>query len=478
MRNLVFYFCASTILAFVMSCSDNGTNLVEDNISSSSIVSSVVDSIVVDLDLSGYPGNISMDDNVGDNYEDEGVYSSLPSVDGTIDGETTTSGTTTSGTTTSGTTTSGSVDPSIGGAVTTSGITTSGITTSGTVIENPNDDFDAGVITAGEWHDLSNWSFWITTITENYEQKDNYWGFYTDNRISVSVKTEDNEPVIDSEVALCNGKKVVWSSKTNNVGTAELWLSVYSEQGETDLSKYKLYVDGKLVTTTLTYYSDGVNNVVVDGSVSDLDNVEIAFIVDATGSMGDELNFLKEDLIDVISKSTVQSNMNILTGSVFYRDEGDEYVTINSPFSTDINITSSFIDAQFASGGGDFPEAVHSALYEAIYNLQWSDNARSRIAFLLLDAPPHYNQDVVNSLRTTIAKASQKGIRIVPIVASGIDKETEFLMRFFAIATNGTYVFITDDSGVGSSHLVASVGDYEVESLNDLLVRLIVEYSE
>jgi hypothetical protein len=49
-------------------------------------------------------------------------------------------------------------------------------------------------------------------------------------------------------------------------------------------------------------------------------------------------------------------------------------------------------------------------------------------------------------------------------------------MRSFALLTNGTYVFITDHSGIGNSHLVPTIGDYEVEKLNDLLVRLVGEY--
>jgi hypothetical protein len=49
-------------------------------------------------------------------------------------------------------------------------------------------------------------------------------------------------------------------------------------------------------------------------------------------------------------------------------------------------------------------------------------------------------------------------------------------MRSFAILTNGTYVFITDDSGVGNDHLEPTIGEYELEKLNDLLVRLVGEY--
>lgn len=46
-------------------------------------------------------------------------------------------------------------------------------------------------------------------------------------------------------------------------------------------------------------------------------------------------------------------------------------------------------------------------------------------------------------------------------------------MQIYAIATDGTYVFLTNDSRVGEPHLVTSVGQFEVEFLNDLMVRLI-----
>ena len=74
-------------------------------------------------------------------------------------------------------------------------------------------------------------------------------------------------------------------------------------------------------------------------------------------------------------------------------------------------------------------------------------------------------------------QAAAKGIRIVPLVASGINKGTEYLMRSIALATDGTYAFLTDDSGVGGSHLKPSTDSYEVETLNDLLVRVIKSYT-
>ncbi len=77
-----------------------------------------------------------------------------------------------------------------------------------------------------------------------------------------------------------------------------------------------------------------------------------------------------------------------------------------------------------------------------------------------------------------MAKASAEGIRIIPIASSGVDKETEFLLRFMAINTNGTYTFLTNHSGIGNSHITPTIGQYQVEQLNDLMVRLIDEYVE
>ena len=82
----------------------------------------------------------------------------------------------------------------------------------------------------------------------------------------------------------------------------------------------------------------------------------------------------------------------------------------------------------------------------------------------------------MESLHKSIEYYASQGIKLIPVASSGVDKDTEFMLRFFAIATGGTYVFLTNDSGIGGDHIEATVGEYQVEILNDLLVRLIVKY--
>jgi hypothetical protein len=96
----------------------------------------------------------------------------------------------------------------------------------------------------------------------------------------------------------------------------------------------------------------------------------------------------------------------------------------------------------------------------------------------VLDAPPHHTQENIARLQDVVAGATERGIRIVPVSASGIDQETEFLLRFLDISTASTYTFLTDHSGIGNPHLEPTIPPVQIEFLNDLLVRLITESVE
>lgn len=341
-------------------------------------------------------------------------------------------------------------------------------------------EMEAGQITAGEWNDLGNWDFWLNLgQEEEYKDMPEYWEYNVASRISVLVKTGSGNPVINEAVRLLDkDSKVIWETKTDNKGSAELWPPLASTSSAFDDLILKV---STAEVSEIKKYTEGINEIILndypDTQIGS--KIDIAFVVDATGSMSDELEYLKVELVDVIdSVKETASGAVINTGSVFYRDEGDEYVTRVSPFTNDITTTTNFIKEQSADGGGDFPEAVHSALDKAIHNLQWSNNVKSRILFLMLDAPPHHDEQVIDDINELIVDAAAKGIKIIPITASGIDKETEFLMRYMAVATNGTYVFITNHSGIGNEHLEPTVGEYEVEYLNHLMVRLINQYLE
>jgi hypothetical protein len=225
-------------------------------------------------------------------------------------------------------------------------------------------------------------------------------------------------------------------------------------------------------------FEQGINKVKMDVACEAINMVDVAFVVDATGSMGDEINFLKAELNEVIYQSKeISTTLNFRFASVFYRDHGDEYLTRTMNFSRVLSESISFINDQRAGGGGDYEEAVEVALDSAINKLSWSEEARTRIVFLILDAPPHNNAQSRAKLTQLYQQASAKGIRIVPLVASGINKNAEYLLRTAALATNGTYVFLTDHSGVGGKHIAPTTDKFDVESLNAILVRILKSYT-
>ena len=335
-----------------------------------------------------------------------------------------------------------------------------------------------GLVTAGEWNDLDNWAFYQKTLMkEPFKGFPDDWQMYTNHRIAVAL-TAKNKPAANATVTLFRNDTPIWTTKTDNLGRAELWVGAFQKEKELNPTLLRLKVNEQWVSTA-TISETQVNRIALDEALPSPTNlVQIAFMVDATGSMGDELEFLKMDLKKVINEVQKANNqLKISTGTVFYRDEGDEYVVKHSPFTEDINQTTEFISLQRADGGGDFPEAVDKALVQ-LNQLQWQPEARTRIAFLVLDAPPHNKPAVISSIQYSVKTAAASGIKLIPVVASGIDKTTEFLMRFIAMYTNGTYVFITDHSGIGNKHLEPSVGEYQVEKLSDLMVRLIKKYSE
>lgn len=338
----------------------------------------------------------------------------------------------------------------------------------------------AGQMTAGEWSDIKNWDFFSELIEkDDWNGLPDYWGFDINQPQTVQVSNSIGVPIPNAEVQLVDVEgTVIYSALSDNKGSAVLFPAMFG-QGAGHSIKVIHGNEEKIIRVS---NGDEMQSIPVEIEIDPVaaDVIDIAFTVDATGSMGDEMNYLKTELKDVVERVKKDNpGVKVRIGLVFYRDEGDAYVVRSFPFTESLGEALKNISDQHAAGGGDYPEAVHSGLAAAIDGLDWSKEARTKMNFLILDAPPHYQEGVLSSLQKSCESASEQGIRLVPVTASGIEKDTEFLMRFMAIATGGTYVFITDHSGIGNSHLEvdSTIGDYEVEFLNDLMVRLINEYS-
>ena len=340
----------------------------------------------------------------------------------------------------------------------------------------------AGVVTAGIWNDLENWERFNTTWKEP-ETSVAFWKWNLNNRrYAIEISDKDSKPAIDINVQLRNADgTVLWSAKTDNRGFADLWNAPFLANTKPETGSLWLFAQyGERPYTQLGKVSangESRNSFRLDYLQETPKNVDVCFVVDATGSMGDEINYLKEELMELMMRSSEMTPCSDLRlSSVFYRDLDDDYTAIHAPFTARFEDAVGFVQSQSAGGGGDFPEAVDAGLDEALGKLEWSPKALARLCFLVLDAPPHEEKQA--EIQRLTAAYAAKGIKIIPIAASGVDKPTEFLMKQMAALTEGEYIYITDHSGVGNSHIKPTGGESSVDLLKNQLEKVIRKYTE
>jgi hypothetical protein len=201
------------------------------------------------------------------------------------------------------------------------------------------------------------------------------------------------------------------------------------------------------------------------------DFLDLVFVFDTTGSMGDELDWLTREFSSIVSSvRRTAPGASIRYGLVAYRDHGDQYVVRNFGFTNRQSRMQGWLRSLNANGGGDYPEAAASAM-QAAAGLNWRRGKGERLLFHIADAPPH-ERDARAYLGAARALAA-KNVQIFGLGASGVAEESELLMRQAAVASAGRYLFLTDDSGVGHSHAEPTIACYRVTLLKSLLIRVL-----
>lgn len=168
----------------------------------------------------------------------------------------------------------------------------------------------------------------------------------------------------------------------------------------------------KAMVTTLTtgryYYSGNFSGMVdaeqvvkyaletKDGKAAPITNgksgLDLCFVVDTTGSMGDDIDNAKANMVDILS-SLSEKTPNYRVALVDYRDFADrtrnsqDYpAKVQLDFSSDDEEIKNAINNLALGNGGDSPETVYSGIAKAL-SLKWRDNAK-RVIIILGDAKP------------------------------------------------------------------------------------------
>lgn len=178
---------------------------------------------------------------------------------------------------------------------------------------------------------------------------------------------------------------------------------------------------------------------------NDFNRVDIAFVVDVTGSMGSFLSAAKANIRNMLDTFAKQRGVDIRAGLVEYQDFCDEHSSFmirKQMLTHDLEKVHKAIANMSPGGGGDIPEAVYDGV-EAAATLRWDDRS-VKVAVLVGDAPPHATAAHITdpkekasrhramrgdslvdgspsgvTLHTCTAAMEDKGITVFAIVVSG-----------------------------------------------------------
>ncbi|UCF99783.1 MAG: VWA domain-containing protein [Spirochaetaceae bacterium] len=208
--------------------------------------------------------------------------------------------------------------------------------------------------------------------------------------------------------------------------------------------------------------------------------LDLLFILDTTGSMGEEIQRLKTtiELIN-LNLSSLSTRPRVRFGMVLYKDRGDEYVTEVVPFTENLQAFQSALDRVEASGGGDTPEDLQAALEQAV-KMSWNRGG-VRLGFIITDAPPHLDYGQSYTYARASREAKEKGIKVFSVGTGGLDLLGEIVLRQIAQYTSAKYIFLTyGESGESEGGAPGSVShhtgaNYQTDKLEAIIIRFAKE---
>ncbi len=294
-------------------------------------------------------------------------------------------------------------------------------------------------------------------------------------RYRFEVRDAADRTVLGAKIAVTDSEgAVVAQVATHADGTAVAFLPVATDAQQQ--SAYVAKVTSGSLNAEAKLGGERTVRLVLDGEVAaPAPQLDVLFAIDATGSMGDEIEQLKANMVKVSEAvAAAHPETSLRFGMTVFRDEGDAFVTKSFQFTEDVPGFVTALREVEANGGGDTPEAVSQAIAEALSGPTWRGADTVKLVFLIGDAAPHIDAspDYVESIR----KAASLGIKIHPIASSGLDNQGEFIFRQFALVTGGRFNFLTygaSGAGTPGDTTTHHVDDFSVLSLDELVVALI-----
>ena len=194
----------------------------------------------------------------------------------------------------------------------------------------------------------------------------------------------------------------------------EVHAPAFSEPAAASFSELARLSGNKLI------YSENVDGIIPSIEViltpKKHKNLDVVFVIDATESMKDDIQKIRE-LLAASLKKVLPKYDSYRIGLVLYKDYYDDFLTKTATdFTSDIDRFSAALKSFSVFGGRDIPEAVYEGL-DAGLDLEWRTDADTdRKLILIGDAPPHPRPQGSITKEGVIEAAKAKDVKLFPII--------------------------------------------------------------
>ncbi len=311
-------------------------------------------------------------------------------------------------------------------------------------------DGDAGRIAqqapgvrAGEWDDNANYRAFVSYLGSAAHLP--YHRLDLRHRRFIVVRDRNGRAVPNCAVTVSDGKTSARLTTTAS-GRAILFphaVGLLSSSNQGSLTASTRCQGARAEQRFFVQSKDGVVQLKLDTAraLPQRRTVDLAFILDTTGSMSEEIAAVKATIQKVASQLST-SEVNVRVGLVEYKDRSDQTHTRVHQMTSDLQGFSRRIANIRATGGGDHPEDAVAGLRVGLQQLQWSPSSVARMAIMIGDAPPHLDYSQGVDYERHIKRASERGIKVFTIAASGMDALGQAVFRQIAQYTGATNMFV------------------------------------
>ncbi|MCP4249576.1 MAG: VWA domain-containing protein [bacterium] len=170
---------------------------------------------------------------------------------------------------------------------------------------------------------------------------------------------------------------------------------------------------------------------VIDEATALGGSYDMLFIIDATGSMSDDISAVKARLDEIIDAMIANGDGTQRAGVVTYQDlcnDGENSTVKLQELTNDLELVRDAINGISTGGGGDLPESVYDAIVFSMDPDNFTFVNPNRFALVIGDAPPQspgnacYRASFTDAVNATTAAGVDANLYpiIVPLAGGGV----------------------------------------------------------